>query len=230
MPSIAVIPARGGSKRIARKNVKKFLGRPMISYAIQAAQASKLFEHVIVSTDDDEIAAIARSWNAEIPFMRPVQLADDFTGTVPVIAHAIQECENLGWLFNWVCCIYPSVPLIQTEDLALAFELLNNSQAQYAFPIAQYPHPIQRALRLASDGELSPFYPEHSTTRTQDLEAAYHDAGQFYWGRKAAWVENKNVHRNGVGLVIPAWRAIDIDTPEDWHRAEVISAAKGVEA
>lgn len=222
--NIAVIPARGGSKRIPRKNIKPFLGRPMIGYAIQAALTSKAFDRIIVSTDDGEIAEVARHFGAEIPFIRPQQLADDYTPTVPVIAHAICACEELGWHINDVCCIYPGVPFVSVDDLRAAYDQLLASGAQYVFPVTQFPSPIQRALRRLPDGSVRPFQPEHAATRTQDLEPGYFDVGQFYWGRKDAWLDGLNIHLNGITLVIPEWRAVDIDTPTDWERAEMLYA------
>jgi pseudaminic acid cytidylyltransferase len=220
--NIAIIPARGGSKRIPRKNIKEFCGKPMIAYAITAAKESGLFEHIVVSTDDEEIAQIATTWGAETPFVRPVELANDYTATVPVIVHAIEDCRNLGWKFNQVCCIYPGVPFIQIDDLLGALARLNNSDADYCFPVAEYPSAIQRALKLLSNGRTKPFYPEFEITRTQDLELAYYDAGQFYWGKTEAWLTNPKIHCNGLGYPISNWRVVDIDTPEDWQRAELV--------
>jgi pseudaminic acid cytidylyltransferase len=220
--NIAIIPARGGSKRIPRKNIKEFCGRPMISYAIAAARESGLFEHIVVSTDDEEIAQIAREWGAEIPFVRPVELANDFAGTVPVICHGIEVCRTLGWAFDRVCCIYPGVPFIQINDLKGALERLKSCEADYCFPISEYPSAIQRALKLLNTGKMQPFYPEFEMTRTQDLESAYYDAGQFYFGNADAWLNNTKIHSNGFGYAIPNWRVVDIDTPDDWQRAELI--------
>jgi pseudaminic acid cytidylyltransferase len=222
---IAVIPARGGSKRIPRKNILEFCGKPMIAYAILAARLSGLFEHVVVSTDDEEIAQVARTWGAETPFVRPPALADDHTPTVPVIAHAITVCQALGWNIDYVCCIYPCVPFIHSDDLKLAFEFLQNSQAGYSFPVTEFPSAIQRALRRSSEGQMQPFYPEYELIRTQDLEPAYHDAGQFYWGKPSAWLSNSRIHSSGIGLPIPNWRVVDIDTPDDWARAEHLYSA-----
>jgi len=221
---IAVIPARGGSKRIPRKNIREFAGKPMIAHAISAAKQLGLFEHVIVSTDDDEIARIAREWGAETPFTRPAELADDHTPTVPVIAHAITACQALGWRIDYACCIYPGVPFIRGDDLKRALELLQTSQAAYCFPVTEFPSAIQRALRRLPNGQMQPLYPEYELTRTQDLERAYHDAGQFYWGKPDAWLSNNKIHRSGVGLPIPNWRVVDIDAPEDWRRAELMYA------
>jgi pseudaminic acid cytidylyltransferase len=219
--NIAIIPARGGSKRIPRKNIKLFAGKPMIAHAITVAKASGLFEHVIVTTDDDEIAKIAKERGAETPFARPAELADDSTPTVPVITHAITACENLGWQIDWVCCIYPGVPFLQVDDLKGALQLLQRADVDYCFPVTEFPHAIQRALSINENGRLSSFWPEYELTRTQDLDSAYHDAGQFYWGSKQAWMTNNRFHSCGVGFVIPNWRVIDIDTPNDWHRAEI---------
>jgi pseudaminic acid cytidylyltransferase len=222
---IAVIPARGGSKRVPRKNIKPFHGRPMIAYAIGAAIASNSFDRVVVSTDDDEIAQISRTHGAEVPFLRPKDLADDYTPTVPVIAHAILECQHMGWDVGDVCCIYPGVPFISTDDLRTAHEQLVSTGAKYVFPVTGFPSPIQRALRRLSDGTVRPIQPEHAATRTQDLEPGFFDVGQFYWGRKQAWLDGLNIHLNGTTLVIPEWRVVDIDTPADWERAELVYSA-----
>jgi pseudaminic acid cytidylyltransferase len=223
--NLCVIPARGGSKRIPRKNVKLFNGKPMIAYAIESARASGLFSHVVVSTDDAEIAEIAQNFGAEIPFLRPAELADDHAATAPVIVHAIKASESLGWQIGNVCCIYPAVPFIQINDLIEALSLKESTDACFSFPVAEFPSAIQRALRREQTGNLSPFHPEHELTRTQDLEPAYHDAAQFYWGTREAWLNNTRIHSHGVGLVIPSWRVVDIDTPEDWYRAEIIYKA-----
>ena len=223
--NIAVIPARGGSKRIPRKNVKEFGGKPMIAYAITAAKNSGLFDHVLVSTDDAEISSIAQECGAETPFVRPAELANDYTATVPVVAHAIQACEALGWDFSSVCCIYPGVPFIQVEDLQGAFKHLEVSRVDYCFPVTEFPSAIQRALKQNCDGVMQPFYPEFELARSQDLEPAYYDAGQFYWGKKRAWLSNPQIHSNGAGYVIPSWRVVDIDTPADWDRAELLAMA-----
>ena len=222
---IAVIPARGGSKRIPRKNIKSFHGKPMIAYAIGAALASKVFDRVIVSTDDSEIAEVAKAYGAELPFVRPPELADDHTPTVPVIGHAIRVCDQLGWGVEDVCCIYPGVPFISTDDLRSSHEQLVSTGANYVFPVTGFPSPIQRALRRLSDGTVHPFQPEHTATRTQDLEPVFFDVGRFYWGRKQAWLDGLNIHLNGTTLLIPEWRVVDIDTPSDWERAELVYSA-----
>lgn len=224
--TLAVIPARGGSKRIPRKNIRPFGGKPMIAFAIDAALASGQFAHVVVSTDDAEIADIARQRGAEVPFLRPENLSDDFTPTVPVIAHAIEACTQLGMATDLVCCIYPGVPMIDPSDLVAARGRLDSSGAHYAFPVASFPAAIQRALRRnAETGAASPFNPENVNVRTQDLEPAYFDAGQFYWGRRQAWLDGLNIHANGTTIVLPEWRVVDIDTPDDWERAELLYRA-----
>jgi pseudaminic acid cytidylyltransferase len=220
--NIAVIPARGGSKRIPRKNIKLFAGRPMIWYAISAARASGLFEHVIVSTDDVEIAAIADEGGAEVPFMRPAELADDHTGTAQVISDAIRRCEALGWRATHICCIYPCVPFLLPEDLRTGLQILQSSHADYCFPVAEFPSPIQRALRRNANGVLEPFNPDYQLSRTQDLETAHFDAGQFYWGTSHAWLHNPLIHSNARSLIIPTWRVVDVDTADDWSRAELL--------
>ena len=223
--NIAVIPARGGSKRILRKNIKLFGGKPMIAYAINAAKQSGLFDHVVVSTDDEEIATIAQELGAEIPFIRVGDLANDHTATVPVISHAIKVCEAMGWNIDYVCCIYPAVPFIEMNDLQGALKQIETGGADYCFPITKMPSAIQRALKINNDGFLSPFYPGFELTRTQDLESAYYDAGQFYWGKKDAWLTKPQIHSCGMGFIIPSWRVVDIDTPEDWERAELLALA-----
>lgn len=223
MMHLAVIPARGGSKRIPGKNIKTFMGRPMIAHAIALAQRSGLFAKVVVSTDDAAIADIAMNSGAEIPFTRPKYMADDFTPTVPVVAHAIAEMEIQGQVFDTVCCIYPGAYFSLAEDLLGAFEALQTSGADYCFPVCEFVSPVQRALQLSKEGLVRPLYPEFANTRTQDLVSAYHDAGQFYWGKREAWVNGRSLHSNGCGYEVPYWRIVDIDTPEDWERAELLA-------
>ena len=222
---MAVIPARGGSKRIPRKNIRLFAGVPMIGHAIAAVRDSGLFDRIVVSTDDDEIAAVARDLGAEVPFRRPAELSGDHAATAPVVAHAIRSCAILGGSADPVCCVYPCVPLLRPEDLSEALALLASSDADFCFPVAAFPSAVQRALRRAPDGRMSPLDPAHEFTRTQDLEPAYHDAGQFYWGRTAAWLAGRRVHGGGIGHPIPAWRVVDIDGPDDWARAELLHRA-----
>jgi pseudaminic acid cytidylyltransferase len=222
---LAVIPARGGSKRIPRKNIRPFAGRPMIAYAIEGARAAGVFDRIVVSTDDDEIARIALDLGAELPFSRPAELANDHAGTVEVIAHAIGTLAEAGWQARQVCCIYPGVPMLQAGDLRDALALLEAGDCDYAFPVAHFPSPVQRALLRDAAGRTAPMHPEYTDCRSQDLEPAYYDAGQFYWGRASAWLEGRHPHRQARSLVLPGWRVVDIDTPEDWVRAEALYAA-----
>lgn len=218
--NLCVIPARGGSKRIPRKNIKLFAGKPIIAYPIQAAQKSGLFKRIIVSTDDEEVAKVSRVLGAEVPFQRPAELADDHTPTVPVVAHAIRELEISGEKYTYVCCIYPCAPFLNCEDLKKALLLLKQGRADYCFPVGEYHSPIQRSLKMGEDGRLAPFFSKFEISRTQDLERAFHDAGQFYWGKKQAWLKNPHIHKSALGLPIPWLRVSDIDTSEDWQRAE----------
>ncbi len=220
--NIAIIPARGGSKRIPRKNIKLFRDKPMIAWAIETAKKSNMFERIIVSSDDAEIIKISNQWGAETPFLRPKSLADDFTPTVPVIAHAIKECQRLGWKVDYACCIYPGVPFLEAEDLIRSYGRLIEGKVDFVYPVAEYSHPTQRAMRQLSSGQMQFVDPSSEMTRTQDLETTFHDAGQFYWGKASAWLANKKMHSDGVGMVIQNWRVVDIDTPEDWERAELL--------
>jgi pseudaminic acid cytidylyltransferase len=220
---IAVIPARGGSKRIPRKNIKEFLGLPMIAWAINHARESKIFDHIVVSTDDDEIRSIAKKYLADYVIDRPSCLADDHTPTVPVIAHAVSWVNDHVGLVKYACCIYPCSPLISVADLISADIQIAMSRADFVYPVVKYSHPIQRAMNKSVEGKMKFIMPKHELTRTQDLEATYHDAGQFYFGRAAAWIAEKRMHTDGIGIEIPSWRVVDIDTEDDWVRAEKLS-------
>lgn len=220
---IAVIPARGGSKRIPRKNIKLFNGKPMIAWSIESARASGLFDRIIVSTDDDEIAEVAKQWGAEVPFMRPEELSNDYAGTTPVIAHATQWALNQGIKLEAVCCIYATAPFVQVDDIKRGWEELNKGDWDYAFTVTDYASPIFRSFKQSAEGGVEMFFPEYFTTRSQDLPLALHDAGQFYWGRASAWLEGKLIFdRRSKPVVIPRWRVQDIDNFDDWQRAELI--------
>jgi pseudaminic acid cytidylyltransferase len=222
---VAIIPARGGSKRIPRKNIKEFCGKPMIAYSIEAAIGSKLFDRVIVSTDDEEIARVAKRYGAEVPFMRPSELSDDHTATIPVIAHAITELQKEGPV-EIACCIYATAPFIEVRYLKEAYEALRKNQSDYAFSATSFAFPIQRAIRLNEDQSVEMFNPEHFNTRSQDLEEAYHDAGQFYFGTAQAWLEAKPIFaKTSTAVILPRHRVQDIDTMEDFHRAELMYKA-----
>jgi pseudaminic acid cytidylyltransferase len=221
---LAIIPARGGSKRIPRKNIRDFCGRPLIAWSISAAQESGCFDHVVVSTDDDEIADIALKEGAEVPFHRPSELADDHVPTVPVIAQGIDACEaHYGAAAKEVCCLYATAPFVRAADLKVGLKLLASDKYSYVFPVTTYPFPIHRALRRKESGYVEMFSPENFFTRSQDLEETWHDAGQFYWGTAQSWREECAIfHEPAFGMPLPRHRVQDIDTPEDWIRAELM--------
>lgn len=222
---LAVIPARGGSKRIPRKNIKDFFGRPMIAWSIAAARDSGCFDRIVVSTDDAEIAAVARAHGAETPFVRPLELADDHTPTIPVIAHAIQWYLDRGEAVDAACCIYATAPFVQAEDLRAGLAALMAEDCAYVFSATSFPFPIQRAIRINAQGRAEMFNPEHFATRSQDLEEAFHDAGQFYWGRPEAWLQGLPIFSpQSIPLRLPRNRVQDIDTLEDWVQAEQLFA------
>jgi N-acylneuraminate cytidylyltransferase len=224
---LAVIPARGGSKRIPRKNIREFCGKPIIAWSIEAAFQSKCFDQVIVSTDDPEIADVARRFGAEVPFLRPAELADDYTGTAAVVRHAIEWFEENGVTYEEVCCIYATAPFIRAEDIRSGLEILHSGDADYAFTVTSFPFPIQRAVKITSSGRIEMFYPEYYNARSQDLEEAFHDAGQFYWGKSSTWKEGTLMFSDKtVPIILPRYRVQDIDTLEDWDRAEMMFKCK----
>lgn len=228
---VAIIPARGGSKRIPRKNIKIFCGKPMIAWSIEMALQSGCFDQVVVSTDDEEIASVARQHGARVPFMRPRELADDYTGTIPVIRHAIEQLEAQRLEVKQACCIYATAPFLRSEDLRSGLRLLEENSCSYAFSVTSYGFPIQRAVRITSDGRVEMFSPEHFNTRSQDLEEAYHDAGQFYWGTATAWLSGAVIFTpESSPVLLPRHRVQDIDTPDDWARAEWMFKAMIAEA
>ena len=221
--NICIIPARGGSKRIPRKNIKEFHGKPMIAYSIETAIESGCFDKVIVSTDDNEIGKVARDWGAEIPFIRPDDIADDYATTMDVIQHAIEWCETHGWQFKNVCCIYATAPFIQADDIKRGLKLLEDPEVKYAFSATSFAFPIQRAFYLDESQHVNMFHPEHLNTRSQDLIDAYHDAGQFYWGGVSAFKKALPIFSNhSKPVLLHRSRAQDIDTPEDWAFAEAL--------
>ncbi|MGE8411756.1 MAG: pseudaminic acid cytidylyltransferase [Pseudomonas sp.] len=227
MSCVALIPARGGSKRIPRKNLKPFDGVPMIARSIAKALESGLFEQVVVSTDDPEIAELAVACGAQVPFERPASLADDFTGTAAVIVHALQALQEQGQAFEYACCIYATAPLLQQRYLRQGLELLAaHPDKAFAFSVCGFGFPVQRALTLDQDGALQALYPEFRQVRSQDLPAAYQDAGQFYWGRSRAWLQGEMLFSpRSLPVVLPRHLVQDIDTEEDWRRAEYLHAA-----
>ncbi len=221
--NIAIIPARGGSKRIPRKNIKDFHGKPLIAYSIEAAKRSGCFEKIIVSTDDKEIADIAIQYGAEVPFLRPDVISDDYATTIDVINHAIRTCQNQGMHFDKVCCIYATAPFLLPEYIQQGLAALQNKEVNYSFSATSFPFPIQRAIKLNSNNQVTMFQPEHLNTRSQDLEEAYHDAGQFYWGKTSAFLAfSPFFASHSVAVVLPRKRVQDIDTLEDWDNAETL--------
>ncbi len=221
--NVAIIPARGGSKRIPRKNIKDFCGKPMIAWSIEAALESDCFERIIVSTDDEEIAQTALQFGAEVPFVRPEELSGDFVATIPVIKHAIRWLETNQNLPEWVCCIYATAPFISTSALQNGLALIQQRKADYVFSVTRYAFPIQRAIKIQQSDKVEMFYPEYFNTRSQDLEEAYHDAGQFYWGSRDAWLEEKPIFSSiSYPVILPRHLVQDIDTREDWIRAELM--------
>lgn len=220
---LAVIPARGGSKRIPRKNIRLFAGKPVMSYSINAALESGCFDQVIVSTDDDVIAAIAREHGATTPFVRPAALADDHTVLADVITHAIHWYQEQGRLVSQACCIFATAPFVSAADLQAGQQALTASDKHFALSVTSFPFAVQRALRLGSDGTIDAMYPQYRSTRSQDLEEGWHDAGQFCWGTANAFLQNLPVFApHTVAVKLPRHRVQDMDTLEDWHRAELM--------
>ena len=221
---IAVIPARGGSKRIPRKNIKNFYGKPMIAWSIEAAKLSGLFDLIIVSTDDQEIAEVATQWGADVPFNRPEELSNDFIGTSPVIAHSTMWAIKHGYDVDAVCCIYATAPFVQICDIQTGLNLLNSKNTEFAIAATSFAAPVFRSFCEDLNGGVKMIFPEHYLTRSQDLPIAFHDAGQFYWGRTCAWLEGKPGLGPSTALVkIPKWRVQDIDDEDDWNRAELLA-------
>jgi pseudaminic acid cytidylyltransferase len=217
--TIAIIPARGGSKRIPRKNIKDFHGKPLIAYSIETALASKLFDKIIVSTDDNEIAEVAKKYGAEVPFIRPTELSDDFSGTKDVVEHAISYLQDQGESYDYVCTIYATAPLLQKEYLVEGFNKLKNSTAINTFSSTSMPFPIQRTFFLDEAGRSKMFTPEHFQTRSQDLKEAYQDAGQFYWKKIGKLSKENMFGSDSIPIILPRYLVQDIDTVEDWERA-----------
>jgi pseudaminic acid cytidylyltransferase len=225
---LAVIPARGGSKRVPRKNIRPFCGRPMLAWAIDAAQRSGVFDQIIVSTDDPEIADTARDLGIGVPFIRPAELSDDHSGTIAVMAHATKWALDQRLPLDAVCCIYPTAPMISPDDLVEGLRLLNERRSDFVFTATDYASPIFRAFVEAGAGGIEMVFPEHFNSRSQDLPRALHDAAQFYWGRPDSWLTAKTLFGpRCTPLLVPRWRVQDIDTAEDWVRAEALFRSLG---
>ena len=220
---IAVIPARGGSKRIPRKNIREFAGKPMIAHSIECAIQSGLFDRVIVSTDDPDISQVAQEFGAEVPFLRPKEISDDHTGTHQVVGHALKWLQDNGYNPSEVCCIYATAPFIRHEDLMKGLQLLLAGKWTSVFSATSYSYPIFRSFKKLSDGGLEMVFPEHYKSRSQDLPEVFHDAGQFYWGSAETWLEESTgFDATKTVVIIPRWLVQDIDTLEDWKYAELL--------
>ncbi|MDO6763949.1 pseudaminic acid cytidylyltransferase [Agarivorans sp. 1_MG-2023] len=223
MSAVAIIPARGGSKRIPRKNIKLFNGRPIIAYSIESALQSQCFDRVIVSTDDSEIADIAKQFGAEVPFVRPAHIANDYATTLEVIHHAISTLVVIDSDITEVCCIYATAPFVTPSQLLAGKQVLKQKDADYLFPVAAYPAPIQRALRLDTNGFVSMMELEHLNSRSQDLNEGFYDTGQYYWGKASAYLSNTPIYsEKSLGLVVPKNSCVDIDDMQDWALAEFL--------
>jgi pseudaminic acid cytidylyltransferase len=222
MQCIAIIPARGGSKRIPRKNIKLFHGKPLIAYSIETALASGLFSEVVVSTDDTEIAEVARSYGASVPFVRPKELSDDFTTSGAVVTHAMKWLQENGREFNYLCTIYATAPFLQASYLKEALDKLKNSSAKYAFSCTSMPFPIQRTFKITPNERCEMFWPEHFAKRSQDLEVAYQDAGQFYFNKLSQKSNELIFGHDSIPIILPRYLVQDIDDTEDWLRAEMM--------
>ncbi|RXJ66828.1 pseudaminic acid cytidylyltransferase [Halarcobacter ebronensis] len=222
---VAIIPARGGSKRIPKKNIKLFHGKPLISYSIEAAKSSKLFDKILVSTDDEEIANIAKEYGAWVPFLRPKELSDDFTGTGAVVAHALEFLEKQGEEYAFCCTIYATAPLLDKEYLIQGLEQLKSSNAHLAFSVTSMPFPIFRTFKITHNNRCEMFWPENFSKRSQDLEEAYQDAGQFYWSNLHNTLKDIPFGQDSIPIILPRYLVQDIDTLEDWERAEYMYEA-----
>ena len=223
---LCVIPARGGSKRIPGKNIKEFYGRPMIAYSIKAAISSKCFDRIIVSTDDQEIADVAKLYGAEVPFVRPGELASDLVNVIPVVKHAIEWFEERGQSPKDVCCLFATAPFVGPDDIKKAYKQLKEEKTGYCFAATSYVFPIQRAFKVTQKKRVKMFYPEFFESRSQELEYSYHDAGQFYWGKAEAFKQKETIFsEDATPYILPRYLVQDIDTEEDWIRAEIMFRA-----
>jgi len=227
MSIVAIIPARGGSKRIPDKNIKPFCGKPIIVYSIEAAKNAGIFDRIIVSTDSEQIASIAREFGAETPFMRPAELADDHTGTDAVILHALKQLIEDGKKIDYICCIYATAPFVRAEYIMKGYNTLRDKNVASCFAITTYPFPIFRSLKINNQGRLEIFWPEYWERRSQDLTEAYHDAGQFYWADAKKYLKEKQFcPKDTIPVILPRYLVQDIDTIEDWNMAELMFRAQ----
>lgn len=224
--AVAVIPARGGSKRIPGKNIRVFGGKPMIAWPLEAIRQSGLFSRIIVSTDSEDIAAVAQEYGAEVPFLRPASLADDQAPTAPVLQHALNWLMTNGGVPEYTCCIYATAPFIEAEDLRRGLKITKETCAPGAFSVTNYAFPVLRALQMQTDGSVTFAWPEYEMTRTQDIPEFYHDAGQFYWVNTSRFMTSTRLIMPGMmPVVLPRTRVQDLDTLEDWEIAEAMALA-----
>ena len=220
---VAIIPARGGSKRIPKKNIKNFCGKPIIGWVINILKKSKIFDRIIVSTDDKKIISIVKKYNVEAPFVRPKKLANDKVGTSEVVEHAISWLQKTGYKPSQVCCVYPTSPLLQIKDLKKSLQILNSGKWEYVFSASSFGPSIFRSFAKNKKGKIKIIFPKKVNKRSQDLEKAYHDAGQFYWGMAKTWLSKKEIFgKKSKIILLPRWRVQDIDVIEDWKNAEII--------
>ena len=220
---IAIIPARGGSKRIKRKNIKNFCGKPIIGWTIDIAKKSKLFDKIIVSTEDKQIANVAKKYKAEVPFSRPMRLADDYVGTSEVVVHAINWLQKNGHQPTDICCIYPTASLMQVKDLKASLKHLRSGRWEYIFSATTFDHPIFKSFTKIKKSQPKIIFKKKISIRSQNLEETYHDAGQFYWGSVKSWLGKKKIFgKNSKMILLPRWRVQDIDVIDDWKKAEII--------
>ena len=220
--AIAIIPARGGSKRIPQKNIKDFYGKPLLAYSIEVALNSNLFEKVIVSTDDEQIASIARKYGAIVPFIRPKELSGDFVGSGEVVEHTLEFLKNNGEDYKYCCTLYATAPLLQEKYLIQGLEKLKMNDVKMVFSATSMPFPIQRTFKITKNGRCKMFMPEHFASRSQDLEEAYQDAGQFYWERLDRKIKDIAFGDDSIALILPRYLVQDIDTIEDWEQTEIM--------
>lgn len=218
MKNLCIIPARGGSKRIPRKNIKPFLGKPIIAYSIEAALKTCLFDEVMVSTDDEEIAEVAKQYGAKVPFMRSAETANDFAVTADVLKEVVGKYQSLGQDFDNFCCVYATAPLISPTDIQSAFQLLQQSNFTIVYPVVEFSYTIWRCLDVAEDGSMKRHWPEYEFTRSQDLPKEYHDSGTFYWYKTKEWLAGNTVVG---GIIVDETSVQDIDTETDWKLAEM---------
>jgi N-acylneuraminate cytidylyltransferase len=218
---IAIIPARFGSKRIKKKNIKLFYSKPMIIWLIERLKKSNFFDKIFVSSDSNKILNIVKKKSYIFTIKRPQSLSGDQIGIQPVISHAIQKIKKNDNPQH-ICCIYPCNPFLNIDDLKKSFKEFRNNEKKFLFSVAQYTHPIERAIKLRKDFSTSSFFKKNFNKRTQDLTKSYYDAGQFCWGTTKLWEGKKNIHNHGIGFEIPSWRVVDIDTIDDWKRAELL--------